>query len=57
MPISDKLLNMLVCPTCREPLAYDTDKQFLVCNKCRVKYDVIDDVPVLLADDAKKMDD
>jgi hypothetical protein len=48
---------MLVCPTCRQPLAYDNDKLFLICEKCRVKYDVIDDIPVLLADDAKKLDD
>ncbi len=57
MPISDKLLSMLVCPTCRKSLAYDIDKTFLICDNCRVKYDVIDDIPVLLADDARKLDD
>jgi uncharacterized protein len=55
MPLSEKLLNILVCPACHGPLEYRAKEHTLVCAKCALAYPVTDDVPVLLKDEAKKL--
>ena len=54
MALSPELLNILVCPACKGDLAYDTTAQTLTCNACRLKYKVVDDIPVMLTDEAEK---
>jgi uncharacterized protein YbaR (Trm112 family) len=55
MALSAKLLDVLVCPTCRKPLSYDESKDKLACVNCRVRYQVIEDIPVLLADETEEL--
>ena len=47
------LLDILVCPACKQPLAYSTEKQTLKCGGCRRVYPIRDDIPILLVDEAK----
>ncbi len=47
------LLDILVCPACKQPLDYDAVQQTLKCRACRRVYPVRDDIPVLLIDEAK----
>jgi len=47
------LLEILVCPACKQPLEYNAEKQTLRCGGCRRVYPVRDDIPVLLIDEAK----
>jgi hypothetical protein len=53
MALSQDLLSILVCPKCRGDLAYDARGAALSCNACRLSYAVVDDIPVLLVDQAK----
>ena len=55
MALSAKLVEVLVCPTCRTFLRYEESRGDLVCESCRVKYQIIEDIPVLLADEAKEL--
>lgn len=55
MTLPDKLLEKLVCPKCRGKLAYEPDQERLVCNSCRVAYRIVDDIPVLLIDEAENL--
>ena len=55
MALSDKLVKELVCPKCRGPLDYQEDRNRLVCRTCKVAYPVADDVPVMLIDEAVKV--
>jgi len=55
MPLLEKLLAKLVCPDCRGKLDYEENKDFLVCKKCRLTYRIIDNIPVLLPDEAEKL--
>jgi uncharacterized protein YbaR (Trm112 family) len=52
--INKKLLNILACPKCKGDLEYDKKENKLLCNKCRLKYKIIDDVPDMLLEDAEK---
>lgn len=50
-----KLLDILVCPLCKGPLAYDKAKAELVCRADRLAYPIRDDIPVMLEDEARKL--
>ena len=55
--IDPKLLEILVCPLTREALEYDRDKQELVSKAAGLAYPVRDGIPVMLPDEARKLDD
>ena len=46
-------LDILVCPMCKGKLDYDEEQQTLTCWKCRLRYDIEDDIPIMLVDKAK----
>ena len=50
-----KLLEILVCPLCKSPLVYRKAEQELVCRADRLAYPIKDGIPVMLADEARKM--
>jgi len=54
MALSPDLLAVLVCPACRGDLEYRADAQTLTCAQCRLRYRVVDDIPVMLIDEAEK---
>ena len=56
MTLSDKLLEKLVCPQCHAPIQYHDSDDSLVCEDCRLRFRVTDGVPVLLLDEAEKID-
>ena len=52
MSLSERLLEILVCPKCKSELEYLEAEQVLVCHKCRLRYAVRDDIPIMLIDEA-----
>lgn len=50
-----KLLDILVCPLCKSPLIYRKAEQELVCKADRLAFAILDDIPVMLADEARKL--
>lgn len=52
-----RLLEILVCPLCKGPLDYRKAEQELVCKPCRLAYPIRDDIPVMLADEARHLAD
>ncbi len=54
MARSSELLSTLVCPACKGDLAYDEAAQTLTCGACRLRYKVVDDIPVMLVEEAEK---
>jgi hypothetical protein len=52
MPVSKELLDILVCPVCKESLDPKPDGSGLKCPKCHRVYPVRDDIPVMLVDEA-----
>lgn len=53
MPISQELLDMLVCPVCKTPVKLTEDDQGLRCSTCRIVYPIRDGFPVMLKDEAR----
>lgn len=43
-----------MCPGCKGDLAYDATAQTLTCGACRLRYKVVDDIPVMLVEEAEK---
>jgi uncharacterized protein len=52
MAVSQELLDILVCPLCKEPVTLTPDGKGLKCGKCRRVYPIQDDIPVMLVDEA-----
>jgi uncharacterized protein YbaR (Trm112 family) len=52
--IDSRLLEILACPACKGDLTYDQKAQKLICEKCRLKYPIKDDIPVMLVDQAER---
>lgn len=53
MNLDPALLDLVVCPACRQSLAADEAREELVCSGCGRAYPVRDDIPVLLVDEAR----
>lgn len=54
MALSPELLSILVCPACKGDLQYDESAQSLTCGACKLRYKVVDDIPVMLVEEAEK---
>lgn len=52
--LPEKLLEILACPKCKGDLNYDRDNDRLICQTCRLRYRVEDDIPIMLIDEAEK---
>lgn len=50
-----KLLDILVCPVCKGELVYDKKAGELICKLDRLAYPIRDDIPVMLAEEAREL--
>jgi uncharacterized protein YbaR (Trm112 family) len=53
--IDPKLLEILVCPVTKGPLAYDREKQELVSRLAGLAYPIRNGVPIMLAGEAREL--
>ncbi|MFT6073240.1 MAG: hypothetical protein ACJAZ1_000146 [Yoonia sp.] len=51
-----KMLEALVCPMTQATLVYDADKQELVSKSANVAFPIRNGIPVMLMDEARKLD-
>ena len=56
MAISKELLDILACPKCKGDIYLNSAADGLICNKCKLLYEIKDDIPIMLIDEAKKID-
>ncbi len=57
MAILDKtLLDLLVCPLTKGPLQYDEEKQELISREAKLAYPIREGIPVMLVDEARKLE-
>ena len=57
MALDPKLLEILACPEDKGPLLYFEDEQVLYNPRLKRKYEIRDDIPVMLIDEAVSADD
>ena len=56
MAIDKELLEILACPKCKGDILLTDEGEGLICNACKLKYPIKDDIPVMLIDEAEKLD-
>lgn len=56
MPIDKELLDILACPKCKGDIYLNDEKNGLICDPCKLKYEIKDDIPIMLIDEAIKLD-
>ena len=49
------LLEILACPSCKGNLNYDKHQQELICINCQLAYPIRDDIPIMLTEEARKV--
>ena len=54
--IDPSLLEILVCPITKTNLKYDREKQELISSKANLAYPIRDGIPIMLVDEARKLD-
>ncbi len=57
MALEEELLHILVCPVDKGALLYFDDEKLLYNPRLRRRYQIRDDVPVMLAHHAETLDD
>jgi uncharacterized protein YbaR (Trm112 family) len=55
--IDQKLLDILACPKCKGDIEHDEKKQRLICFSCRLAYEIKDGIPIMLVDEAVKLEE
>ena len=54
--VDPKLLEILVCPVTKGPLIYDRQRQELISKSARLAYPIRDGIPVMLEEEARKLE-
>ena len=57
MPLDDRLLEILACPSDKGPLLYFADEDSLYNPRLKVRYRIEDEIPVMLIDESETVDD
>lgn len=55
--LSKELLDILACPKCKQDIKLSEDEKWLICAHCKLKYPIIDEIPVMLIDEAESLED
>ena len=57
MAISKELLDILACPKCKGDIRLNDAGNGLICDTCKLLYEINkDDIPIMLIDEAKPID-
>jgi len=54
--VDSRLLDILVCTICKGALVYRKAERELICKADRLAFQIRDDIPVMLEDEARKLD-
>ena len=57
MAVSQDLLDILACPKCKGDIYLNEAQDGLICDKCRLLYEIKDDIPIMLIDEAKPLEE
>ena len=56
MSINKELLDILVCPKCKGDIKLTPEEDGFICEQCKLKYPIRDGIPVMLIDEAIKLE-
>jgi len=56
MKIQKELLDILACPQCKGEVRLNEEETGLICDSCRLLYEIRDGIPIMLIDEAVPVD-
>lgn len=56
MAISKELLEILACPKCKGEIHLNEEGDGLICEACKLVYEIRDDIPIMLIDEARSLE-
>ncbi len=56
MAISKELMDIIACPKCKGEVKLTNTKDGLICNACKLLYEIKDGIPIMLIDEAKTVE-
>ncbi|WP_306151121.1 Trm112 family protein [Roseovarius sp. MMSF_3281] len=57
IPFDRRMLEALICPQTQSTLEYDADHHELVSRKAGLAFPIRDGIPVMLVDEARRLDE
>lgn len=57
MAIRSELLEILACPKCKGDIYLNESGDGLICDSCRLLYQIKDDIPIMLIEEAIHLDE
>jgi len=55
MSINKELLDILACPKCKGTIHLNEDENGLICESCKLLYEIRDGIPIMLIDEARHL--
>ena len=55
--VAKELLEILACPKCKGDIRLKEDESGFICDACKLMYPIKDDIPIMLIDEAIKLDE
>jgi uncharacterized protein len=53
MAINEELLEILACPQCHGTVRWDEKSGGLICDQCKLLFEMKNDIPVMLIGEAR----
>ena len=57
MAIKQELLDILACPKGKGDIYLNRTEDGLICDNCKLLYEIKDDIPIMLIDEAKPIEE
>lgn len=55
MAVKKELLDILACPKCKGEIHLNEKEDGLICDSCKLLYEIRDDIPIMLIDEARPL--
>ncbi|GBQ48379.1 hypothetical protein AA18895_1326 [Acetobacter ghanensis DSM 18895] len=55
-PLDPRLLSILVCPVTKGPLVFNAQTNELISEKAGLAFPILDGIPVMLPDEARRIE-
>ncbi len=55
--VDPRLLEILVCPVTKAGLVYDRERQELISHAAHLAYPIRDGIPIMLPEEARRLED
>ncbi len=56
MAISKELLDIIACPKCKGDIRLNESENGLICDTCKLLYEIKEDIPIMLIEEAKPIE-